>query len=57
VIGAAFVSLVSSWFTGGRAPDVNLGLCTVKWVDWWLGVSFVRSPFMPHAAWRARSTA
>jgi urea transport system permease protein len=44
VIGAAFVSLVSSWFTGGRAPDVNLGFYTVKWVDWWLvllGLSFV----------------
>ncbi len=44
VIGAAFVSLVSSWFTGGQAPDVNLGFYTVKWVDWWLillGLSFV----------------
>ena len=44
VIGAAFVSLVSSWFTGGRAPDVNLGFYTIKWVDWWLvvlGLSFV----------------
>jgi urea transport system permease protein len=44
VIGAAFVSLVSSWFTGGRAPDVPLGFYTIKWVDWWLvllGLSFV----------------
>ena len=44
VIGAAFVSLVSSWFTGGRILDVNLGIYTVKWVDWWLivlGLSFV----------------
>lgn len=44
VMGAAFVSLVSTWFTGGRAPDVNLGIYTVKWVDWWqvlLGLSFV----------------
>ena len=44
VIGAAFVSLVSSWFTGGHAPDVNLGFYTIKWVDWWLvllGLSFV----------------
>jgi len=44
VIGAAFVSLMSSWFTGGRAPDINLGFYTVKWVDWWsvaLGLSFV----------------
>jgi urea transport system permease protein len=44
VIGTAFVSLVSSWFTGGQAPDVPLGVYTVKWVDWWLvllGLSFV----------------
>ena len=44
VIGAAFVSLVSTWFTGGQAPDINLGFYTVSWVDWWtvlLGVSFV----------------
>ncbi|WP_376871128.1 urea ABC transporter permease subunit UrtC [Albirhodobacter sp. R86504] len=44
VIGAAFVSLVSTWFTGGRAPDIPLGFYTVKWVDWWqilLGLSFV----------------
>ena len=44
VIGAAFVSLLSSWFTGGQAPDVNLGFYTIKWVDWWLillGFSFV----------------
>ncbi|MBV2358629.1 urea ABC transporter permease subunit UrtC [Thalassococcus sp. CAU 1522] len=44
VIGAAFVSLVSTWFTGGQAPDLNLGFYTIKWVDWWtvlLGFSFV----------------
>jgi urea transport system permease protein len=44
VIGAAFVSLVSSWFTGGRAPAINLGFYTIDWVDWWLvllGLSFV----------------
>ncbi|WP_028094296.1 urea ABC transporter permease subunit UrtC [Pseudodonghicola xiamenensis] len=44
VIGAVFVSLISTWFTGGQAPDVNLGFYTVKWVDWWLivlGLSFV----------------
>ncbi|MBD3785993.1 MAG: urea ABC transporter permease subunit UrtC [Sphingomonadales bacterium] len=44
VIGAAFVSLVSTWFTGGRAPDLPLGFYTIKWVDWWsvlLGLSFV----------------
>ncbi|MEM6623193.1 MAG: urea ABC transporter permease subunit UrtC [Pseudomonadota bacterium] len=44
VIGAAFVSLVSTYFTGGQAPDINLGFYTVQWVDWWtvlLGLSFV----------------
>lgn len=44
VIGAAFVSLVSSWFTGGQAPNINLGFYTIQWVDWWLivlGLSFV----------------
>ena len=44
VIGAAFVSLLSSWFTGGQVPNVPLGFYTVKWVDWWLillGLSFV----------------
>ena len=44
VIGAAFVSLLSTWFTGGQAPDLPLGFYTVKWVDWWLvllGLSFV----------------
>ena len=44
VIGAAFVSLLSSWFTGGGAPDVPLGFYTIQWTDWWLvllGLSFV----------------
>ncbi len=44
VIGAAFVSLLSTYFTGGQAPDLNLGLFTIQWVDWWvvlLGLSFV----------------
>ncbi len=44
VIGAAFVSLVSTWFTGGQAPDIDLGFYRVQWVDWWtvlLGLSFV----------------
>ncbi len=44
VIGAAFVSLLSSWFTGGGAPDINLGFYTINWTDWWtvlLGLSFV----------------
>lgn len=44
VIGAAVVSLLSSWFTGGQAPDIPLGFMTIKWVDWWqvlLGLGFV----------------
>ncbi len=44
VIGAGFVSLISTWFTGGQAPDIPLGFYTIKWVDWWLvllGLSFV----------------
>ncbi len=44
VIGAAVVSLLSSWFTGGRVPQVNLGFAMIDWVDWWqvlLGLSFV----------------
>jgi urea transport system permease protein len=35
VIGAAFVSLLSTWFTGGQVPDINLGFYTIEWVDWW----------------------
>jgi urea transport system permease protein len=44
VIGAAFVSLLSSWFTGGGAPQVPLGFYTIQWTDWWLillGLTFV----------------
>ncbi|MCW1917661.1 urea ABC transporter permease subunit UrtC [Rhodobacter sp. KR11] len=44
VIGAAFVSLLSTWFTGGRAPSIPLGFYTIDWVDWWqvlLGLAFV----------------
>ena len=44
VIGAVVVSLLSTWFTGGQAPDIPLGSLTLKWVDWWqvlLGLSFV----------------
>ncbi len=44
VIGAAFVSLLSTWFTGGQAPDIPMWFYTIKWVDWWLvllGLSFV----------------
>ena len=44
VIGAATVSLLSSWFTGGQAPSIPLGFYTIDWVDWWqvlLGLGFV----------------
>lgn len=44
VIGTAFVSLLSSWFTGGSAPNINLGFYTIQWTEWWLvllGFSFV----------------
>ena len=44
LIGAAFVSLASSYFTGGQIPNINFGILTLKWVDWWvviLGLSFV----------------
>lgn len=44
VIGAALVSLLSSWFTGGQAPSIPLGFYTIDWVDWWqvlLGLGFV----------------
>jgi urea transport system permease protein len=44
VIGAALVSLMSSWFTGGSAPDINLGFYVVRWTEWWLvllGLTFV----------------
>lgn len=44
VIGAAVVSIVSTWFTGGMVPSIPLGFYTVDWVDWWLillGLSFV----------------
>jgi len=43
-IGAVVVSLLSSWFTGGRAPSINLPGYVVNWVDWWqvaLGLTFV----------------
>ncbi|MGY9046643.1 branched-chain amino acid ABC transporter permease [Puniceibacterium antarcticum] len=44
VLGAAVVSLMSSWFTGGGAPNIPLGFYTIQWTDWWLvllGFSFV----------------
>ncbi|WP_417723773.1 urea ABC transporter permease subunit UrtC [Salipiger sp.] len=43
-LGAAVVSLLSSWFTGGGAPNIPLGFYTIEWTDWWLvllGLSFV----------------
>ena len=44
IVGAAFVSLMSSYFTGGQAPNIALGFGTLIWTDWWLvllGLSFV----------------
>ena len=44
VIGATFVSLLSSYFTGGQAPNIPLGFATIRWTEWWLvllGFSFV----------------
>jgi urea transport system permease protein len=44
VIGAFLVSLASSWFTGGGAPDIDLGFYRIMWTDWWLvllGLGFV----------------
>lgn len=44
MIGAAFVSLLSSLFTSGRLPDIPLGPVSLNWVDWWLvilGLAFV----------------
>ena len=44
VLGAAIVSLLSTWFTGGQVPSIPLGFYTIDWVDWWqvlLGLSFV----------------
>ncbi|WP_370303070.1 urea ABC transporter permease subunit UrtC [Pseudooceanicola sp.] len=44
VLGAAFVSLASTWFTGGQVPSINLGFYRIDWIEWWLvilGLSFV----------------
>tara|TARA_B100001093_G_scaffold514657_1_gene589199 strand:+ start:8391 stop:9560 length:1170 start_codon:yes stop_codon:yes gene_type:complete len=44
MIGAATVSLFSSWFTGGQAPDISFGILNIEWVNWWtvlLGFGFV----------------
>ena len=43
-IGAIAVSLVSNWFTSGGAPDIDLGVYTIRWTEWWLvllGLGFV----------------
>ena len=44
ILGAATVSLLSSWFTGGNAPNISLGFFKIEWVNWWtvfLGIGFV----------------
>ena len=44
ILGAASFSLLSSWFTGGNAPNIPLGFFTIEWVNWWtvfLGIGFV----------------
>ena len=57
VIGAAFVSLLSSYFTGGQAPDLPLGFATLRWTEWWLvllGLSFVAvTLYAPKRDWWA----
>ena len=43
-LGAATVSLLSSFLTGGGAPAIPLGFATLEWTDWWtvvLGLTFV----------------
>jgi urea transport system permease protein len=43
-IGAALVSLLSTFFTGGSAPPIPLGFATLQWTNWWtviLGGGFV----------------
>ena len=44
IIGAASVSLISSWFTSGQAPSISLIFYKIEWVNWWtvlLGFGFV----------------
>ena len=44
IIGAASVSLISSWFTSGQAPSIPLIFYKIEWVNWWtviLGLGFV----------------
>lgn len=43
-LGAALVSLLSSFLTGGGVPGLPLGFTTLQWTDWWtvlLGLGFV----------------
>ena len=44
IIGAASVSLISSWITSGQAPSISLIFYKIEWVNWWtviLGLGFV----------------
>ena len=44
VLGAAFVSLISSFFTSSQIPNIDFWIININWVDWWLiilGLSFV----------------
>ena len=44
VLGAAFVSLISSFFTSGQIPNIDFWIININWVYWWLiilGFSFV----------------
>jgi urea transport system permease protein len=44
VIGAAVVSLLSTWFTGGRRARRGPRFLRIDWIDWWpvlLGLGFV----------------
>lgn len=44
IVGAAFVSIASSFFTGGKIPNIDFGIFVLNWVDWWvviLGLTFV----------------
>ena len=44
IVGTAFVSIASSFFTGGKIPNIDFGIFVLNWVDWWvviLGLTFV----------------
>lgn len=59
VIGAAFVSLLFSWFTGGNAPDTPLGFYTINRTDRWLvllGRGFVAVTLVSPRGWVGCST-